>query len=210
MKTITDLKAEQAAELAKLERETAIAASLPVPATHITSHGDCVSVKHAKKYPDTYTFAEAVAILAQYAANIVTAEHWNDGCVSCRPVEINSCAKAERARMDGQHAVELELNAGKGYSGHALSWWARIGGELLSVSVEISPEWKWLPQTEFSYDSRGDCTKSKVSAMGLGEDSQRKWWSSPGSYKLSYYWADMHNFNSWASHELTNTRKATA
>ena len=199
MKKIEQLKAQQAQEIAKLEREIAIRAMLPVEPRFVHDHKDHVGLSYAKdKFPARYTLAEAIAIMEQFP-NKVESEHWKNGCCSVRPLAINSSAKNERATMDGASLVEVRLNAGKGYDSHRLLFWAMVGETLAEVSIEITPPWKWIPQTRFRYDSHGHCIESRVSPVGIGEDIFRKWWSPEGSYQLSYYWAEVDGFRNIAA-----------
>lgn len=197
MKTIEEIKNRHEKELREAEQKLAIAAILPAQATHVHVYKDYVYVTYSKPYPERYTFRQAYELFKLFSP--VESEHWKSGCLSCQPAEINKYAKEERAVMDGASIAEIKLSAGKGYDSHALTFWARIGATLLHVSIDLRPPWKWLPQTEFRYDVHGNCTKSRVLAVGIGEDSVRKWWSPEGSYQLSYYWADVPSFDSFAS-----------
>ena len=207
MKTMNELRAQQKAERKTVRATEALLKLLPIAPKSVCLHSDSASVNYSKPYPGRHTLAEAITILNAYRPFIVTSEHWNDGCISCRPLAINGSAKCESSKLVGTSAVELELGAGRGYDSHEITFWAKIGETLVSVGIELRPEWKWLPLCKFRYDQHGDVTTNQVSALGIGEDSQRKWWSSPGSYKISYYWADLYNWDSWASHELAEAQK---
>lgn len=197
MKTLTEIKARHEAELAQAQREMDIRSILPADPTHVHLHKDHVGLTYSKKYPSRYTFREAYELFRLFTP--VESQHWKSGCMSCRPEEINQYAKEERSVMDGASIAEVKLSAGKGYDSHALRFWARVGEMLVEVSIEIAPPWKWIPETLFRYDTHGNCTTSKVTPRFIGEDSRRKWWSPEGSYHLSYYWADVPNFESFAS-----------
>lgn len=200
MKTIDELKAKQARELAELERELKLAELLPVPAQQVCQHRDYTSIIYKKPYPDRYTMKEAADIYAQFT-DVVEAEHWRNGCLSVAPAEINSYAKEENATMDGASHAELKLQAGKGFESHELTFFARAkDGTLLKVAIELRPEWKWLPQVDTRYDRDGNVISNRVSPVGIGEDQFRKWGiGGDQGYLLSYYWADRENFHSWLS-----------
>lgn len=202
MKTIEEIQAKHAAELAAFQQEQAILSVCPAEPQQVTLHRDSTSVIYRKKYPNRHTFAEAYAIYKAWLPHITPAEDWSNGCRSIHPPRINSAAKGEKASMNGRVHASLKIAAGRGYESHELEFWASVGEQLVNVSIEIRPEWKWLPLTEFRYDKHGECETSKVTPRGIGEDSMVKWWSSPGSYNLQYTWADVHNFRAFASNYL--------
>jgi hypothetical protein len=99
MNTIEQLKEKHAQEIAALEKELALANSLPLPATLICQHKEYATIKYWKQFPARYTLKEAVGIYRMFAADVVEAEHWRSGCLSVAPAEVNSYAKDERATM---------------------------------------------------------------------------------------------------------------
>lgn len=200
MKTIEELKEQHAKELEALELEQTIRASLPLEPKHVCLHKGFASATYGKQFPSRYSFKEAYAIYRQFTP--AESEHWKNGCLSVRPAEINDYAKDERAVMQGTSIAEIKLQAGKGYDSHELSFWTRIDGRLLQISIELQPEAKWLPYCDFRYDTHGNCTVSVVNSTCIGEDKKRKWWSPEGSYQISYYWADVPNFRAFASQFL--------
>lgn len=205
MKTIEELKAQQAAELAALEKEISLLNELPLKPNWFHSHKDHFSCSYSKKYPERLTFREAFDIYKKWLPLIIPGEDWKDSSRSLYPGEINSQKRNERANMKGEVWASIILNAGKGYVGHKMEFWARIPSGLISVSIELQPEWKWLPIVGFKYDSNGDCVTSRVVPYGNGEDSLVNWWSPPGSYRLQYCWADSHNFHAFASNYVDDT-----
>lgn len=194
---LIELKERHAREIQELEQKEAIEASLPLKPSQVCIHRDHASIVYRKQYPNRHTFREAYEIFRQFAP--VVSEHWKDGCLSCRPAAINDSRKKEHATMVGSSIAEIRLQAGKGYSSHALIFWTEIDGKLIHVSIELNPPYQWLPHTEFRYDRDGNCTSSRVIPNGIGEDSMTKWWSPEGSYQLSYYWADTFNFEAFSS-----------
>jgi len=205
MKTIEELKAKHAAELAELEKEMFILAEIPVKPDWCHAHKGYFSCSYGKKYPDRFTFLEAFEIYKKWLPLIIPGEDWKGSSRSLYPGEINSQKSDERSTMNGEVWASITLNAGKGYVGHKMQFWARIPSGIISVSIDIQPEWKWLPITEFKYDSHGECVTSRVVPYGNGEDSLVKWWSPPGSYQLQYCWADSHNFHAFASNYVPDT-----
>lgn len=199
MTTIEEMKERQAKELAELEKELAVLAEMPVKPDWCHAHRNYFSCSYGKKYPERYSFRDAFEVYKKWLPFIITGEDWKGSSRSLFPGEINSEKKDARAVMNGQTWATVTLNAGKGYAGHKLHFWARIPSGIVSVKIDLQPEWKWLPLTEFKYDPNGECTTSRVIPRGIGEDSLVKWWSPPGSYQLEYYWADSHNFHAFAS-----------
>ena len=145
------------------------------------------------------TFEEAKDVFRPFVASLVESEHWECGCVSTWPKEINGNASNPSARFGGAYVAEIKLEAGRGYASHELRFWVRLGGELCQIGVHISPEAKWLPIVDKEYDRRtGELLRLSVSPRSLGEDSRRKWWHCDG-YSLSYYWADVATFSNFAN-----------
>ncbi len=205
MKTIEELKAQQAAELAELEKEISLLNELPLKPNWLHSHKDHCSCSYSKKYPERFTFREAFDIYKKWLPLIIPGEDWKGSSRSLYPGEINSEKRDDRSTMNGEVWASINLNAGKGYVGHKMEFWARIPSGLISVSIELQPEWKWLPIVDFKYDSNGDCVTSRVVPYGNGEDSLVNWWSPAGSYRLQYCWADSHNFHAFASNYVDDT-----
>ncbi len=200
MKSISELKAAQAEQLAKFEQEHKVAASLPLPAQSIYVHTDHCSVKYSKeRFPARFTFPEAFAVYQAFKPFIIEAEHWKSGCLSVKPAKINDYSRDERATMDGASWACMELQAGKGFVSHALTFYAEIDGVILDIEIELEPESKWLPLVDVKYDTAGHVSSFRCSPLGLGEDQMRKWWSEAPAYHLAYYWADSYNFEAWAS-----------
>lgn len=117
--------------------------------------------------------------------------------------------------MDGASYVEMLLHSygSRGeYRASELTFWARIGlqQEFCHVSIDFSCPWKWQPSVDLAFNRNGDVTRFRVSPLGLGEDQFRKWGSGgDASYRLSYYWADRYNWESWSGAELEKMAKAT-
>lgn len=205
------LRAKHAKELAELERKTLIVGLMPVfqdVKQTLCIHKDHFSITLSKKgYSGSFDFRMALELMEPFKNMIVEAEAWKDSCLSIRPSAINDSAdegKCPNAVMDGAQWAEIKLEAGKGYSSHSLRFWIHCHAGYGEVTIEFSPSYKWLPDCEFKYDSGGDCSVSRVTPRAIGEDQRRKWWSSPGSYRLTYSWADQASFESWASSQLQN------
>lgn len=148
----------------------------------------------------THTLSEALEILNAYRANIVTAQHWKDGCLSVSPWAAKEYT--ERGTLEGTSWAEIRLNAGRGYDSHELRFFIELAGRRGQVSVKLSPGYNWLPHVKHVRDSNGEIVKTETRPQALGEDSRRGWWHPPGGYHISYYWADAYNFDAWASAEL--------
>lgn len=208
MKTDTLSRAEQIRakaeeDIKKMELEETLRALCPVEVTgHITVHKDSVHVSYKDKYPLRMSFAKAYAIYKAWLPLVIEAEDWKGSCRCIHPGEINHTKKDERSEMQGQVHATIHLESGKGFVSHSLKFWAKLGERFVQVTVEMQPEWKWLPQTDFHYDKNGDCINSQVSPSFIGEDSMARWWTSPGGYSLDFMWADVHNFRSFASNYL--------
>lgn len=206
---IEEIKTRHAAEIIKIEREEQAMNECPSPKPERVSYiagapnrDGYYLAKYAKKYPDRHPFEAAFEVYKAWVPLIICAEDWKGSCRSLFPAEINKVAKEQSSICNGQMWASVYLNQGKGYCGHQLQFWARLSSGLIHVLVELQPEWKWLPQTSFRYDSNGDCITSKVSPCCIGEDALVKWWSPPGSYNLEYTWADKHNFHAFASNYI--------
>jgi hypothetical protein len=196
MKTTTEIKARYERELKEATLASAIASQLPVEPKLICIHKDYATVVYGKAYPSRFSFREAMELFRLFTP--VAAEHWRDGCLSVQPAEINRNEKRQSAVMVGVSIAEIRLSSGKGYDSHAFIFWIKLGEQYVKVSIELQPDYKWLPSTRFTYNIDGDCTTSEVTLQSIGEDRHTKWWSPPGSYQISYYWEDIHNFDSFA------------
>jgi hypothetical protein len=205
METLKQLRDRQKSERKKLKRENEVMVLLPqteVSAKFVCQHQNHVSISYGMKYPERFTIAQALPILEAYASTVVISEHWKDGCIACRPKEINENATRPGSVLEGTSAVEMKFSAGRGYDSHELRMWCRVGKELAEVVIELRPEWKWMPDVKFTFSQSGDCITNHCAPRSIGEDSRLKFWSPAGSYQFSYYWADLHNWRAWASHEL--------
>lgn len=212
MKTMEELKAEQAAEAVKLEQELKIAADLKsVPGFDSDKVSICIhnhrKATHASvtlwpTYRTEHKFAEAVAIVELFKDKIVDGEHWKDGCCSTWPAEINDNASRKSAVMDGSHAVEIEVKGGRGYGPDVcVQFWTRLGGLLCEVSMPVCDLYALVPRVSGRYNQHGEF-RGKAEwnpAETQTADSFRTWWSEPPSFSGSYYLADVPNFMSWAS-----------
>lgn len=209
MKTKEQLLEKQAEELAKLERELAIREALKdVPGYDEENSVICIhSNQHAsvRLWQDFRTekkLIDACAVVDFFRDQIIDGEHWNDGCVSTNPPEINSCAKRDNSGMDGSHSVEIKVDGGKGYGPNVnVKFWVRLAGVLCEISCPVGDQWKLVPSIHGKYDSDGHWT-GRVDwnpAETQTADSFRKWWSEKPAYSGCYYLADIPNFESWAS-----------
>ena len=206
--TRQELIEQQAKALEKFDRESALAAVWPDKVS-VLQHDKFFSVTYKETYPKRVPLEKAVEIFNRIRGQfeLVTAEHWKDGCVSCFPPEINSNATKERATLIASSAVEVTLNAGRGFDSHALSFWVRVPDVgLVHVSIELQPRHQWLPGIYSRQDASGEYMEWRVSFRNIGEDSHVGWWSPQGSYRRAYFWADSHNFEAWASHELAGVK----
>ncbi len=208
MKTLEQLQEKQQKEREQFESEIQLRSELPEAIRDkalICFHSDHASVMMHNHY-DTkppQKLAGAVQLIREFESNIVESEHWKDGCVSVRPAQINSSANKERATMDGASAVEIKVDGGKGYGPTVkVEFYVQLAWGLIEISYEVTDLWKLVPRIENKY-YQGETVSSKVYWTGHGEDQMRRWWSSPGSYSGSYYFADLPNFYAWTSNELT-------
>lgn len=208
MKTITELREKHALELASAEKEIAIRAELEsVPGympdnSCICIHADSASVRLWKDFGTDRKLADALAVVQFFADKIVDGEHWNDGCVSTHPPEINSCAKRERSTMDGSHAVEICVHGGKDFGSNVeVKFWVRLAGVLCEISCPVADQHKLVPSVRGNYDKDGQF-HGKVEwnwTETQTADKFRKFWSEAPAYRGSYYLADVPNFVAWAS-----------
>lgn len=196
-------------KVARVRREEAILAKLPgdpKSVRQVYAHKDEISVKYGDR--GKLSFADACEIVTLYQPFIVEAEHWRSGCLEVRPAEISRYAKDERAQMDGASYVEMLLHSygSRGeYRESSLTFWAKIEDDFCHVTVDFASVWKWQPQVDLAFNQHGDITRFRVSPMGIGEDQFRKWGSGgDASYRLSYYWADRYNWESWSGAALEN------
>lgn len=199
------LSVRHAHERRALELKSELLAMLPATLRPLRcfacAHEDhfSFSLESDNTFARPLTFAEAKEVFRPLAASLVESEHWEDGCVSTWPHEINGNASKPNARFAGSFVAEIKLEAGKGYASHELRFWVRLGGELCQIGIRISPEPNWLPLVNREYDRRtGELLRLSVSPRSLGEDSRRKWMSSDG-YALSYYWAGVATFSTFAN-----------
>jgi hypothetical protein len=198
--TTTKTRAERARESAaqailKAEQEDRVAALLPEEPCTIYAHQD-----HNSATFQPIKLEELGAFVHTFLPHIIEAEHWEDGCTSVRPVEINKTATRKDAVMDGVSFAEITLNSygSRGeYQDAELVLWLRIKGEIIQAHVKIEPTpYQWLPRRDLAW-YRGTVTNGTIEPRYLGENQRRKWWSELPAYRISYYWADKANFLSW-------------
>lgn len=212
MKTkVQETQEKFAEEMAKAQREDSLIALLPVPPNSVCIHKDHASVTYEGERYKPLEFVAAMELFDKFKPFLVECEHWDDGCVSTWPAEINSCAKRERSHMDGSHVAEIRLDSygSRGeYSQCTLSFWVKIDGHLAEIHARLVPEWKWLPQRQVSYTNHGEVSRCTITPICLGEDKRRKWHSEPPGYRICYYWADVIGFKGWAANYLPKPQAA--
>lgn len=173
-------------------------------------HGDHIGARFGKTFRQERTLAEAVAIVERITTNAepVDCERWRNGHLSSRPAAINKDATAPSATRDGVHAVELLAEAiptgDGGFTYYAsLVIWARKDGLLFDCKVPFA---YYVPKLApaFLPRMRGHWTKygtydGRAEVCNLGEDARTQWGTGGPGCRVSFYWADLHNFRAWAS-----------
>ena len=210
IKTVEELKAKQAAEIAEFEKVGAIRASLPEQyreGASICLHhfsGEFATVRLWNNFRASQKFSDALAVLEAYKGKLVTCEHWKDGCVSVWPAEINCNASKPSAVMDGSHEVSISVQGGRGYGPDvAIEFWVKTELGLIEFGLPVCDLGKLIPRVNASYNSQGDVCKCDIywpQERALA-DSFRTFWSEKPSFKGEYYWADIHNFEAWAGNQ---------
>lgn len=207
MKTLEELKRQQAGELAKFEIETAWRESLPEAFRENASlciHDDHVSLTLWGGFRTDKKLSDACAVVEHYKGSIVDGEHWKDGCVSTQPAEINANAKRDNSTLEGSHAVEVSVHGGKGFGPDVVvEFWIKTELGLAEVHCAVCDLWKLVPRVKADYNRSGELTSCEIEWPVSGcFDSFRSWWSEKPGFKGSYYWADLPNFESFASQHL--------
>lgn len=200
---IQALKERQAKDLARAESEEAIRAGLPMEPRFIYDHGKAVSVQYNEPYSGwrDKPGLSPVEVMDAWREWIVTAERWRDGTLSVGPKSVNRNVSTPNAVMDGSHYAELLCQARKYGEGNGpslkLLFWAEKYGRAFQVTVNLPG--LWLQTVDMKIHA-GRYVHGSLVARFIGEDARIKWNTGgydDGSYRLSYYWADQSNFESW-------------
>lgn len=200
--TIEEMQEKHRKEIERLSIELEIAKTLPREARSIYWHAG--KRAYGKLSYEAQTFKDACEILDQFKPFIIEAEHWKAACLSVMPEEINSYATNERATMDGASYCELRMHSygDRRYQDQELIAWTKIENRVLEVSIKFHAPAKWIPTYIAIRDRSGRIIEHQIIPFGLGEDQFRRWYSEKPDYHFSYYWADVHNWESWKGCEL--------
>lgn len=209
MKTLNDLKAKHAEEIAELELETSLRALLPEQyreGATVCVHGKWgLKFSSVKLWGDYHTdkkIADVLPIIEQFRPLIIQGEHWKDGCCSTWPAEINGNAKRENAVMDGSHEIEIDVHGGKGYGPCVeIQFWIKTALGLVEISCPVCDLFRLVPNVRAAYNLNGECCKCDITwpAERQAADKFRTWSSEKPSYSGSYYFAEVSNFLAWVS-----------
>jgi hypothetical protein len=157
MMTVDELKAKQAAELAKLEAEQAIAALAPVPPHR------AMLVGTGERAWISYEAADLWAALDIMAAFQPVAFYQFKGTYTrFEPEPINDKRTRDKGESDGVPLVALiETGGGEGFGPNAtLAFFAYLGDDLCKVKIDLRPagygpaSW-WQYAARFQADPRG-------------------------------------------------------
>jgi hypothetical protein len=137
MKSIEQMKAEQARELAKLEREHAVANALPIPPDSVLAMG--------KRAPwvgyKVASVREALAIFATYAERfgIVNMEHAKGTFTHVYPASERDAR--ERVEHLGDYCIGMRVHEGEGFMSAEVFFYAAMpaehGGGLVKVRATL-------------------------------------------------------------------------
>lgn len=195
------------AAIAKFDREEAIRADLPAAireSASICAHKTHVTVTAWNDFRTEKKLRDAVALVREMAPSIIEGEHWQSGCISTYPAEINEYAQKASATMNGSHAAEILVEGGEGY-GPIISvrFWVKLPSGIAEIRAPFADGCALVPQIEKAYNRDGELTRCEITwpAESRCADSFRKWWSSNAAYRGSYYIADLPNFYTWASNQ---------
>lgn len=133
MKNINQLREEHAAQIAKLEREIAIAGAMPIAPDSVMATGREAWVM----YRGRKTLMAALDVFRAF--QIVPFEVWRNSCTSLRPYATLSEKEKESHSTDGAtYAVSLEVNQGEGFGPNAeLIFYAQTDAGIVRVSVKF-------------------------------------------------------------------------
>lgn len=157
MKTIEEMKAEQAAALAKLEAEHAIAAFAPVPPKSVMLVGT------GERAWISYEAADLWAALDIMAAFEPVAFYQFKGTYTrFEPEAINDKRTRDKGESDGVPLVALiDTSGGEGFGPNAtLAFFAYLGADLCKVKIDLRPagygpaSW-WQYAARFAANPRG-------------------------------------------------------
>lgn len=157
MMTVDELKAKQAAELAKLEAEQAIAALAPVPPHRVMLVGT------GERAWISYEAADLWAALDIMAAFQPVAFYQFKGTYTrFEPEPLNDKRTRDKGESDGVPLVALiETGGGEGFGPNAtLAFFAYLGDDLCKVKIDLRPagygpaSW-WQYAARFQADPRG-------------------------------------------------------
>jgi hypothetical protein len=217
MDRIEKLKREQAEQLAALVDKEKLRELLPASireSASITKHKDHYTVTgwNGFAYDNPPKFLQAVKLIEQFAEaeQLVVGEHWKGACCSTYPARINSVKEKEPTSiMEGSHTIEIKVQGGRGFQTIEVRFWAELGEQfaggvetyLAEIVLPVTDLWQLAPNVRATYNTHGDVANCEIHWPEESRvvDSFRKWYSERPSYSGSYYLADWHNFNSWAS-----------
>lgn len=134
MKTMDQLKMEQAQALAALERAHAIAAAAPIPPDMVTSETSRAPWLTYK----TKTLAEALAIAGAFPV-VVPFESWRGTFTMLKPEELLTAREtAAYSANGGPYAFSIRVDHGEHYGPRArLAFFARIDTGMVHTHVEF-------------------------------------------------------------------------
>jgi hypothetical protein len=150
MKTVEQLKAEQAKELEKLQFEHAFAATLPLPPDHVMQ---CSRLAPWASYK-VQTLSEAIKVFETFAEQgmVRNMEH-AEGTFThvCPPSERGDRSKVEHK---GDYCVSLRVSQGQGYGPTVeLSFYAETSAGLCRVHAKLDRD---LPRLGAHVEERRD------------------------------------------------------
>lgn len=213
--TEKELEAEYQNKLAKLRDENKLRAELPKAFQNdasICHHGKFMSATLWNGFRTDKKLSDALAIVELFP-EIITAEHWKSGCVSCWPPEINSCIKDEHATMDGSHEVEISVSGGRGFGPDVtVSFWVRLAGMLTEINLPVGDAWILIPSVRANYNKSGHLSSCDITwpQERAVFDKFRTFWSEKPAFRGSYYFAEKGCFKNWVESVYSRKEKATA
>ncbi len=157
MQTVEEMKAKQAADLAKLEAEHAIACNLPLPPkmAMLVSTGEKAWITY--EAPDLWA---ALDLMAKFEP--IGFYKFKGTYTRFEPEAINDARKRDKGESDGVAMVaKLTVDQGEGFGPNvALSFFAYVGADICQIKIDLRPtgygppSW-WQYAARFNAHPRG-------------------------------------------------------
>lgn len=137
MQTVEEMKAKQAADLAKLEAEHAIACKLPLPPKFamLVSTGEKAWITY--EAPDLWA---ALELMAKF--DPIGFHKFKGTYTRYEPEAVNAARKKDKGESDGLALVaKFDTSGGEGHGPNvSLCFFAYVGDDICKIKIDLRPE----------------------------------------------------------------------